>query len=127
MNLTSNFRLEEFASPDADYFPIEVINNLQELANNLEVLRSRLGVALHVNSGWRTKEHNRRVRGEIDSQHLLGKAADIWSEIYSPKEIYDLIEQLINAGVMQQGGLGLYNTFVHYDTRGTKARWDDRK
>lgn len=127
MNLTSNFRLEEFASPDADYFPISVINNLHELAQNLEKLRSRLGVAIHVNSGWRTKEHNRRVRGESDSQHLYGKAADIWSEIYSPKEIHDLIEQLINAGAMQQGGLGLYNTFVHYDIRGTKARWDETR
>lgn len=127
MKLTNNFALEEFASPDADYFPIEVINNLQELANNLEVLRSRLGVALHVSSGWRTKEHNRRVGGAKDSQHLLGKAGDIWSEIYSPKEIHDMIDKLINAGAMQQGGLGLYNTFVHYDIRGTKARWDNRK
>ena len=127
MKLTNNFALEEFASPDSDCFPISVINNLYELAQNLEKLRSRLGVAIHVNSGWRTKEHNRRVRGESDSQHLYGKAADIWSEIYSPKEIYDLIEQLINAGAMQQGGLGLYNTFVHYDIRGTKARWDYRK
>jgi hypothetical protein len=23
--------------------------------------------------------------------------------------------------------LGLYDTFVHYDIRGTKARWDYRK
>ena|SRR5690554_517358 len=127
MNLTSNFRLEEFASPDADYLPIVVINNLYELAQNLEKLRSRLGVALHVSSGWRTKEHNRRVGGASDSQHLYGKAADIWSEIYSSKEIHDLIEQLINAGAMQQGGLGLYNTFVHYDIRGTKARWDETR
>lgn len=125
MKLTNNFAIEEFASPDADYFPISVINNLFELAQNLEALRSRLGVAIYVNSGWRTVEHNRRVGGAKDSQHILGKAADIWSEIYSPKEIHEMIEQLINAGVMQEGGLGLYKTFVHYDIRGTKARWDE--
>jgi len=28
---------------------------------------------------------------------------------------------------MKEGGLGLYNTFVHYDIRGTKARWDYTK
>ena len=30
-------------------------------------------------------------------------------------------------GFMLQGGLGVYNTFVHYDIRKTKARWDYRK
>jgi hypothetical protein len=25
---------------------------------------------------------------------------------------------------MLQGGLGLYDSFVHYDIRGTKARWN---
>lgn len=125
MNLTSNFEIEEFASPDVDYFPISVINNLAELAQNLEIIRSRLGEPIYISSGWRTVEHNRRVGGAKDSQHLLGKAADIWSEIYSPKEIHYMIEQLINAGVMQEGGVGLYNTFVHYDIRGAKARWDE--
>jgi len=28
---------------------------------------------------------------------------------------------------MKQGGLGLYDSFVHYDVRGVKARWDFRK
>ncbi len=127
MNLTSNFRLEEFASPDADYFPISVINNLAELAQNLEIIRSRLGEPIYISSGWRTVDHNRKVGGVKNSQHLQGKAADIWSEIYSPKEIYHIIDQFINAGVMKEGGLGLYNTFVHYDIRGKKERWDYRK
>ena len=26
---------------------------------------------------------------------------------------------------MKEGGVGLYNGFVHYDIRGTKARWDN--
>ena len=127
MNLTSNFRLEEFASPDADYFPISVINNLFELAQNLELVRSRLGVAIHISSGWRTVAHNRKVGGASNSQHLYGRAADIWSNIYTPNEIHQIIENMIQAGVMQEGGLGIYNTFVHYDIRGTKARWDETR
>lgn len=127
MNLTDNFELEEFASPDSDCFPINVINNLDELAQNLEKIRSRLGEPIYVSSGWRTVGHNKKVKGSPNSQHLYGKAADIWSKVFSPKEIYDLIEQFISAGVMTQGGLGLYNNFVHYDIRGKKARWDYRK
>jgi len=45
-----------------------------------------------------------------------------------PTEIlYQHIEDAISNGEMLQGGLGLYDTFVHYDIRGTKARWDYRK
>ena len=42
----------------------------------------------------------------------------------SPKDVYASIERLIELGEMKEGGLGLYNTFVHYDIRGTKARWN---
>jgi hypothetical protein len=40
-----------------------------------------------------------------------------------PVEVFAIIEDLIDRGDMLQGGLGLYNTFVHYDIRKTKARW----
>src|SRR5690554_5881414 len=127
MKLTNNFALEEFASPDSNCFPISVINNLFDLAQNLELVRLRLGVAIHISSGWRTVSHNRKVGGASNSQHLYGRAADIWSNIYTPNVIHQIIENLIQAGAMQQGGLGLYNTFVHYDIRGTKARWDETR
>lgn len=49
-----------------------------ELMDKLERLRKRLGNRpLIVNSGYRTPEHNRKVGGVDDSQHLDGKAADI--------------------------------------------------
>lgn len=127
MKLAPHFKLEEFASPGADYFPIPVINNLWELAQNLESLRFYIGEAIHVNSGWRTTVHNAAVGGGMRSQHLKGKAADIWTKGLSPEELYKKIEYLIRIEVIKEGGLGLYDTFVHYDIRGTKARWDYRK
>ena len=33
-----------------------------------------------------------------------------------------IIEELIDMGHMLQGGLGLYDTFVHYDIRRTKVK-----
>ena len=39
----------------------------------------------------------------------------------------NLVEKLIKESKMKQGGLGLYpreNGWIHYDTRGTKARWN---
>jgi hypothetical protein len=41
----------------------------------------------------------------------------------SPQIVHKIILDLIEEGKMKQGGLGLYSSFVHYDVRGTKARW----
>jgi uncharacterized protein YcbK (DUF882 family) len=64
------------------------------------------------------------VGGGSNSQHLYAKAADIVVKGYTPKQVHAKIEELTKAGKMTQGGLGLYKTFVHYDIRSTKARWD---
>ena len=37
------------------------------------------------------------------------------------------LAKLISEGKMHNGGVGLYNTFVHYDIRATPTRWDLRK
>jgi uncharacterized protein YcbK (DUF882 family) len=58
-----------------------------------------------------------------NSQHTLGKAADIKVKGFTPQQIADEIEKLIEKGDMLQGGLSAYSTFVHYDIRKTKARW----
>ena len=42
----------------------------------------------------------------------------------APDDVYDAIEFLISEGLVKEGGLGRYNTFTHYDTRGTRARWN---
>ena len=55
----------------------------------------------------------------------MGRAADIVVKGMSPLAVHTTIELLIEKGDMLQGGLGLYEIrFVHYDIRGTKARWD---
>jgi hypothetical protein len=41
----------------------------------------------------------------------------------TPKEVAAVIEKLIAAGKMEEGGLGIYSTWIHYDHRNVKARW----
>lgn len=124
MTLTPNFNLEEFACKDGTQVPKELFMNVTELAQNLQVLRDNIGVAVLITgSGYRTVAHNKKVKGAKNSLHLYAKAADINAKGYSPVELAAVIENLIAEGKMKQGGLGIYKNFVHYDIRGTKARW----
>jgi len=130
MKLTNNFNLSEFACKDGTPVPSELLDNVTELAKNLQVLRDFIGLPIKINSSYRTPSHNKAVGGASKSQHLLAKAADIKVSGMKPADLAQIIEGLIDMGKMKQGGLGIYNTFVHYDTYfdGKNARrWDLRK
>jgi len=122
MKLTENFSKSEFDSKDGAAMPLEVLQNIKELANNLQVLRDHLGKSISINSGYRSPSHNKKI-GAKASQHLLGTAADIVVKGMPPSEVAKAIVQLIGEGKMKEGGLKAYATFTHYDIRGTKARW----
>lgn len=122
--MTKNFKLKEFECKCECDMPLEVYENIIKLASQLQFLRDYTGRPITINSAYRCPEHNAKVGGSKTSQHLLGKAADISIQSLKPAEVFVLIEDLIDMGHMLQGGLGLYDTFVHYDIRKTKARWN---
>lgn len=124
MELTPNFDLKEFRCRDGNGVPLELLANVKELAENLQVLREFLNVPIHITSGYRTPAYNKKIGGAKLSQHIQAKAADIQVKGFTPKQVKDAIELLIKSGMMKQGGVGLYKTWVHYDTRGTKSRWN---
>lgn len=124
MNLSKNFTLSEMDCKSGAETPPEVLENLKELAANLQVLRDHLGKPIRINSAYRSPAHNAKIGGAKKSQHLLGTAADIVVVGQSPRETRKVIEILIKEGKMKQGGLGAYNSFTHYDIRGYKARWN---
>ena len=123
MKLTKNFRLSEFACKDGTPVPSELMQNVIELAEQLQVLRDFIGKPIRVNSAYRTPSHNKKVGGSPLSQHLQAKAADIKVDGIRPSEVHGIIKELIKDGRMQEGGLGRYVSFTHYDIRNYKARW----
>ena len=127
MRLTKNFTQREFRSRDGAKMPLDVLDNIRELACNLQVLRDLLGESIKINSGWRSEAHNKAVGGVKSSKHTKGLAADIRVKGLETDDLYLLIESLIKDGDMKEGGLGVYDTFVHYDIRGTRARWNYKK
>jgi len=124
MKLTKNFQLYEFQSKDGVIASKTIINNLFELATNLQVLRDKVGKSIKITSGYRSIQHNKKIGGEKNSYHTKGMAADIKVEGMRPEEVADIIEKMISEGKMMQGGLGVYSSWVHYDIRGSKARWE---
>ena len=124
MKLTENFNLSEFECNCGCSMPDFVKKNVIELAENLQVLRDAVG-KLDLTNAYRCKKHNKSVGGVSNSQHILGKAADIQISDIEPAEVYNTIDNLAEHGHILQGGLGKYNSFTHYDIRKTKVRWDN--
>ena len=121
--ITNNFSLQEFNSKCRRPIPNRVLPNIIELAKNLQVLRDAVGKSITITSGYRSPEHNAKIKGAKNSQHITGMASDIKVAGMTPKEVALVIEGLIESGKMKQGGIGIYPSWVHYDIRGTKARW----
>jgi uncharacterized protein YcbK (DUF882 family) len=127
MKLTNNFSLSEFQCKCGCKMPDEVLENIKELACNLQYIREYLNEPLKLTNAYRCKKHNKAVGGVKNSQHILGKAADIQCKNITPNIMADLIDDLISKNYIQEGGIGKYNTFTHYDIRGIKSRWDNTK
>jgi uncharacterized protein YcbK (DUF882 family) len=124
MQVTKNFKLNELEFSDP--IPAEKIASATELLQNLQIIRDHFQRPIVIISGYRSPERNAAVGGADKSQHLEAKAADIKIAGVPTEEIYNRIDKLISQGKIKQGGLGKYvkSGFVHYDVRGTKARWE---
>lgn len=107
--LSEHFRVREFACKDGCKFVL--ISKI--LIQVLEKLRQEIGEEIYINSGFRTPTHNKAVGGTLLSYHQYGMAADIRAKTKSPKELYDILDEILGGW----GGLELHETFVHIDTR----------
>ena len=121
--LTSNFKISEFRCKDGSEVPEEFRENVQKLAENLQVLRDTIQKPIIVISGYRSLKYNRKIDGAKRSQHLTASAADIIVPGMHPDDVRDEIIKLIKSGKMAKGGVGRYTRFTHYDIRGWNARW----
>ena len=111
MQLTKNFKLEEFEkSSTAIKYHIDntisekYMNNVQKLAEILQIIRDAWDAPIKINSGYRCKELNVKVGGSKTSDHLYAAAADITTLSDKPennKKLFILIKSLIDLGKIQ--------------------------
>ena len=81
--------------------------------DELEQLRTKLGRAMFITSGFRCPEHNKAVGGASGSYHLKGRAADI--VCLSAEDRHNIVGAAIDLGF---SGIGIDKHFIHVDNRG---------
>lgn len=117
--LSKNFKVKEFACKGGSCCKEVKID--EKLVDYLQNIRNHFNASLTINSAYRCTEHNKKVGGSSNSNHTKGKAADIVVKGINPLEVAKYAESL---GIK---GIGLYDTFVHIDTRENKFFWYSSK
>ena len=116
VQLTDHFHLKEFECPcGACKYTLVDLDHV----DRLEKLRKIFNRSITISSGFRCGEHNKEVGGAKNSQHLLGIATDISIPNATPWEVYCASTPIFD-------GVGIYDDFVHVDSRSEEARWDIR-
>lgn len=115
VKLSKNFKVSEFSCSCSKCS--ETLIDLDHIAK-LQKLREDLNSPIYINSAYRCPDHNAAVGGSKNSRHKVGDATDIRVKDMDPSEVADACEHF--------DGLGRYDTFTHIDSRGYKARWDNR-
>lgn len=135
-----NFTEKELFSKSSDAPDSHFLND--RVVDAVQAVRDYFGVPVSINSSYRTFEHNRRVGGSPQSQHLRGFALDF---TFSDKNTLERTKSELAA---QRGELwnrirmkgvtavGIYDGFIHIDARergglqrggmGSYAFWDNR-
>ncbi len=93
-----------------------------ELLAVLTQIRVYFDQPVTINSGFRCVEHNAKVGGSKNSQHLISKAADFRVKQINP----DLVANYLERVFPDSYGIGKYNGRTHIDVRRHRARWDQR-
>lgn len=115
-DLSANFSRSEFACKCGCGF-----NTVDtELLTVMEIIRQHFDCPIKITNGCRCPTRNAEVGGAENSQHLIGRAADIQVGEIVPSQVQDYIDQMWP----DTYGLGRYGVFTHVDTRTPRARWE---
>lgn len=107
------FSRHEFDSPDmpgsGDLMDIDFLRRLS-------FARAMAGIPFKINSGYRTKAHNKKVGGVGDSAHTKGLAADISAT--NSNQRFIILSALLRSGFDR---IGFAKTFIHVDLDTSKV------
>lgn len=113
--LTANFNSNEFdCKGNGCCYSTHIDPKLVEY---LQQIRTHFNRPIFITSGYRCATHNAKVNGSSGSKHKQGMACDFRVDGVSPAEVCKYAESI---GIK---GIGIYDNFVHIDTRDYKSFW----
>lgn len=129
--ITKNFTEAEFHSKSLDAPQCHSLDD--KVINGLQIIRDSFNTPIRITSTLRTATGNSAVGGVSDSRHLNpARAIDsqpIANRDMHLQKFYDdfkckgpLYRKLRASGI---NGIGIYETFIHIDTRSTPSFWDN--
>lgn len=102
-----------------DTIDFEVVGIIQDCCDSFAVAIGVDKVICNIHSAARCIPHNRSIGSTDESQHPKAKAIDFSIKNVSPLDIFTYLDRKYP----DKFGFGLYQTFVHADSRSEKARW----
>ena len=104
--------------------PENLWGNIDATARVMDKLRQALGKPIIFSSVYRSPAYNEAIAGATHSQHVDFRAIDfsVKGSSVGPQEWAGALRNIRSAGGFK-GGIGVYATFVHVDTRGQNADW----
>lgn len=128
--ITPHFQVWEMQQGDElEYLKVDynLFLAAEKIKTHFKGAKVSIKISKDINRGFRSYFCNLKAGGVEDSQHVPGKAMDISVEGYTPLTVYKWVKA--NHKDLGIGGLGVYRTFVHIDTRNngkTLVSWDKR-
>lgn len=103
------FKLEEFDCRETGE------NNMERaFLDLLDQLRHESGFPFVITSGYRSPRHSIEAAKSVPGTHAQGIAADI--SVSNASQRYTLLKHALELGFT---GIGVADTYIHVDTRGT--------
>ena len=101
--------------------PLERWHHILPTVRLVERVRDQFG-ATTLHSAYRSLTYNLAIGGAGDSRHTHNDAIDFACAQGQPRDWAAFLHTLRDSGAFT-GGIGVYGTFVHVDTRGYNADW----
>ena len=98
-SLSKNFKVREFRSRES-----EVVLYSERHVKVLQAIRDHYGKPLSLTNSHRTLSHNADVGGSIDSDHLYGKASDMYMSGVAASDLKNVVSKLA----------GFYSSVITY-------------
>lgn len=104
--------------------PEALWHNIDHTAKILDELRHLLQRPIVMTSVYRSPTYNAKIGGATNSQHMKFNAIDfsVSGSPVGPVQWAAALREIRSKG-MFKGGIGVYATFVHLDTRGENVDW----